>query len=386
MAAFNIQGATQALRARSSASSQHMCAKFVRMAMESGGLSTAGRPNWAWKYIGWLPSIGFTHIGSSNTRAAQESWTKSQAKPGDIAVYQKPGAGSSQPGHICMYDGTQWISDFRQNRMGVYASDVNAYIFRFTGEISNAPIDMSGIEMGDGGGGTNPFGGGMTLADLNGETLASKCPENVKLKGMWSRYHLQAGERSPIMQEFMSPAGDFGDSAWDGSLANLMGSSALEKACELIAHEECGVSSFAAPLDPKFLVGYQLKGEGHKTYGWGQMYNWNGSALMENLHGGVWTEQQLRDEFKKQVAGHIAAIEKTGLQFSDEQKAVLAHRRHFGLKPFNDLISRIKSLGRIPNAQEYRDMALAYCKGCKNWNLYGKGWTNGVNREASYWQ
>lgn len=203
--AFNIQGAVQSLIARSSASSQHMCAKFVRMAMESGGLSTATRPNWAWKYISWLPSQGWSHIGTVNTNEAQAEFTRSQARAGDIAVYQKPGVGASQPGHICMYSGSQWISDFRQNRMGVYASPVNAYVFRYTGEISNAPISIESLGgYGDGGVGSSVGGG---FAELNSETLAARCPPEVEFKNMWMRYQLQAGEKSPTMREFMSMSG-----------------------------------------------------------------------------------------------------------------------------------------------------------------------------------
>lgn len=380
--AFNIQGAVQSLIARSSSKSQHMCAKFVRMAMESGGLSTATRPNWAWKYIQWLPTQGFSLVGNVNTNEAQAEFTRSSARPGDIAVYQKPGAGSSQPGHICMYTGSQWISDFRQNRMGVYSSPVNAYVFRYTGQISNAPIDISGLDgFGDGGSWLD-FSGGFS--ELNTETLAAKCPEHVEFKGMWMRYQLQAGEKSPTMREFMNNAGGaFSDVGWSGQLTELSGSDAVEKAMQLIAFEECG-RPFDQPLSQKMLEGYQLDGEGHKTYGFGQMYNWNGSQLMERIKP-VWTEAELREEFRKTVTYEIAQAKAIGLPFTDNQLAVLAHRYHFGSAPFNDLKKRMLAMGRVPTADEYREMALAYCHSCKNWDLYGKGWTNGVNREASHW-
>ena len=61
-------------------------------------------------------------------------------------------------GHICMFDGNQWISDFVQNNMWVYGGDGTCYIFRYNGEIDptldayqdvystglryNVPIDM----------------------------------------------------------------------------------------------------------------------------------------------------------------------------------------------------------------------------------------------------
>lgn len=378
--AFNIQGAVQSLIARSGASSQHACARFVRMAMESGGLSTSTRPNWAWKYIQWLPTQGWSLVGNAKTNESQAEWTRSEARPGDVAVYQKPGAGSSQPGHICMYTGNQWISDFRQNRMGVYANPVNAYIFRYTGEVSNAPISLDGIEMSGGDGSS-----GATFEELNAETLAAKCPEDVEFKGVWMRYHLILGARSPIMQEFMSNAGSTSPDSpgWDGNMTELSGSDAVEKAMRLMAFEECG-QNLDAPLPQKMLVGYQLKGEGFKTYGFGQVYNWNGTKKLQDIKP-VWTEAELRDEFRKMATREVQQAQSIGLPFTDNQLAVLAHRYHFGPAAFKDLARRMKELGRIPTAEEYREMALAYCRSCKNWNLYGKGWTNGVNREASHW-
>lgn len=225
-------------------------------------------------------------------------------------------------------------------------------------------------------------GGGMTFVDLNSETLAAKCPEDIEFKGMWMRYHLMLGDRSPVLSEFITETETGFGGEWSGELATLQGSDVLQKTCQLISHEECGVD-YNKPLDNKFLVGYQLKGEGHKTYGWGQMYSADGQ-LMEQVRP-VWTEQQLRDDFERHVAKHLAAINSTGINFSDNQKAVLSHRRHFGLKPFNEIIKRIKSAGYIPDAAGYREMALDYCRGCKNWSIYGRGWTNGINREASYW-
>lgn len=380
--AFNIQGAVQSLLARSFSTSRHMCAKFVRMAMESGGLSTATRPNWAWKYIQWLPTQGFSLVGNVKTNEAQAEFTRSNAKPGDIAVYQKPGAGAAQPGHICMYTGSQWISDFRQNRMSVYSSPVNAYVFRYTGQINNAPIDISGLgEFGDGGSGLD-FSGGFS--ELNTETLAAKCPDHIDFKGMWMRYQLQAGEKSPTMREFMNNAGEaFPDAGWSGQLTELSGSDAVEKAMQLMAFEECG-QRLDQPLPQKMLEGYQLDGEGHKTYGFGQMYNWNGTQLMERIKP-VWTEAELREEFRKTATREVAQAKAIDLPFTDNQLAVLAHRYHFGAAAFNDLKKRMLAMGRVPTADEYREMALAYCRGCRNWNLYGKGWTNGVNREASHW-
>lgn len=138
--ALNITGAVNRLISNAHSSSTGYCAMYVRLAMEAGGLSTLGRPDWAWKYINWLPSQGWSHIATLSSRSEQSLFTTTQAQLGDVAVYQKPGYGTSAPGHICMWSGKNWISDFVQNNMSVYLSrgEVTAYIFRYTGEISNS--------------------------------------------------------------------------------------------------------------------------------------------------------------------------------------------------------------------------------------------------------
>ena len=120
---WNIKEACKWLQKNSHSASTHRCAKYVRMAIEAGGLSTKGRPTWAWMYINFLPTIGFKHIGTYT----QNGYTP---EPGDIAVYFKDG-NDKVPGHICMWTGVQWCSDFKQNNMIVYRNTKEAYIFRF---------------------------------------------------------------------------------------------------------------------------------------------------------------------------------------------------------------------------------------------------------------
>jgi len=120
---WDIKKACEWLQGNAHASSTHRCAKYVRMAIEAGGVSTDGRPLWAWQYINFLPKIGFKHIGTYT----QNGYTP---EPGDIAVYLK-GNDKKVPGHICMWTGKQWCSDFRQNNMIVYKNTKEAYIFRF---------------------------------------------------------------------------------------------------------------------------------------------------------------------------------------------------------------------------------------------------------------
>lgn len=123
---WDIKKACEWLHSHSSTTSQHACAKYVRMAIEAGGVSTDGRPNWAWKYIDYLPNIGFEFIG----KVSRDKMKTFNAQPGDIAVYQKNGD-PSVPGHICMWTGVQWTSDFKQSNMIVYGNTQEAYLFRF---------------------------------------------------------------------------------------------------------------------------------------------------------------------------------------------------------------------------------------------------------------
>lgn len=139
--AWNLSAAIKHLVSHASSSSNHQCAKYVRMAIEAGGLSTAGRPVSACDYKNFLPTIGFKAIGKIHGKSNQVSWTNRSARPGDIAVMDH-----GVHGHICMYSGQRWISDFVQNNMWVYGGDGTCYIFRYNGEIDptlDAYIDFN---------------------------------------------------------------------------------------------------------------------------------------------------------------------------------------------------------------------------------------------------
>ena len=56
----------------------------------------------------------------------QYNWSHTNVHPGDIAVINH-----GKHGHICMWDGKNWVSDFRQNNMWVYAGDGECVIFRY---------------------------------------------------------------------------------------------------------------------------------------------------------------------------------------------------------------------------------------------------------------
>ena len=211
---FNLQAAMAAtFTSLVGPSSTGWCARAVRMILEAGGINTSGRPNLARQYVAYLPTIGFSHIGILKGEQAQANFTSSGAKQGDIAVYQKPGKPDAA-GHICIWNGQNWCSDFRQRRMNVYSAPVEAFIYRWTGTVSNAPVDLSSFNMAAGG---TPL---IDMSGLDGEELAKQCPEEIEFKGMWSRYQLMMGQRSNSLSSmggFMFAGCPFGP---EGTLGN----------------------------------------------------------------------------------------------------------------------------------------------------------------------
>ncbi|MFA7105342.1 MAG: hypothetical protein WC165_09435 [Dysgonamonadaceae bacterium] len=114
---YSINNAVDFLTNNANDSSTGYCARSVRQAIEAGGISTEGRPNSACDYDTWLPTIGFSAVDSSNYTP----------QVGDIVVFE---AIDGHPyGHIAMYNGQQWISDFVQIDMyggSAYRNDSNS--------------------------------------------------------------------------------------------------------------------------------------------------------------------------------------------------------------------------------------------------------------------
>lgn len=159
----------------SNVKSTHRCAKYVREAIEAGGLSLTGHPMNAIEYVRYLPTVGFKHIKLIKYDGPYKTYMR-EAMPGDIAVMANPKGG---PGHICMFSGKQWISDFRQPRAWVYGGQCGLlYIFRYTSIVQG--IKMGNISAGASGVSQEMFnaichfetghnyGYQMTPKDLNG--------------------------------------------------------------------------------------------------------------------------------------------------------------------------------------------------------------------------
>jgi type VI secretion system secreted protein VgrG len=82
------------------------CARAVRSAILAGGVNISPHPGIAKSYGIYLQRSGFKLQPSLNYNP----------KKGDVVVIQNY-AGGQPAGHIAMYDGTQWVSDFKQKDM-----------------------------------------------------------------------------------------------------------------------------------------------------------------------------------------------------------------------------------------------------------------------------
>lgn len=84
------------------------CARYVRFALEAGGINTSGYPGAAKDYGPFLLSKGFNTVNP-------HYWVP---QAGDIIVFDpfETATASHPNGHIEMFDGTDYISDFKQPR------------------------------------------------------------------------------------------------------------------------------------------------------------------------------------------------------------------------------------------------------------------------------
>lgn len=84
-----------------------MCALYVRKAIIAGGIPLyVGGDAWSYKYT--LRILNFHQVGK-----------KSEREVGDIVVFQP--IGGRKYGHIAIWNGTQWVSDFKQRNLIVHS-------------------------------------------------------------------------------------------------------------------------------------------------------------------------------------------------------------------------------------------------------------------------
>lgn len=121
------------------------CAKYTRLAIEYGFIFTTGlklqTTRYAKDYGLNLEAAGFTVIGSNCCFTPQ---------PGDVVVIQ-PCPGHLH-GHMQIYDGQYWISDFRQNTFWPSDRNTSAWqvykpswtLYRFPNGSEQSPASIFG--------------------------------------------------------------------------------------------------------------------------------------------------------------------------------------------------------------------------------------------------
>jgi hypothetical protein len=103
---INIDKSVQYLDSNAEDSSQGWCATYTREAIEAGGVTLAHPSSGLAKDYGpSLEQAGFTEVSDDDY----------QPQKGDVVVIQPPEGETA--GHMAMYDGTQWVSDFKQRTM-----------------------------------------------------------------------------------------------------------------------------------------------------------------------------------------------------------------------------------------------------------------------------
>lgn len=107
---IDVGKAVEHLNKHAAAKSQGWCAKYVRQAIEAGGVTILNRPEFAKDYGQKLIELGFRQI-------TEAKYACILFEKGDVAVFQPPSG--QEAGHIQMYNGNIWVSDFIQTE-GIY--------------------------------------------------------------------------------------------------------------------------------------------------------------------------------------------------------------------------------------------------------------------------
>ena len=117
---FNVDIASQYLLQHAHEKSTHKCAAYVRRGLQAGGVNMDDRPKRAGQYLAYF--------------RRKPQWTEinpSEVQKGDVCVTVNSG-----DGHISMWTGKNWVSDFIQRGPHVYTYAVdgkNTFYFRYTG-------------------------------------------------------------------------------------------------------------------------------------------------------------------------------------------------------------------------------------------------------------
>lgn len=134
---WNVDAATRHADDEAEDHATGRCARYVREALEAGGLDLSHHPVSAKDYGPTLELNGFGKVrrydGATGTVTPAGATDETSYK-GDVIVIQ-PYEGGDPNGHIAIYDGQQWVSDFKQRDMWAgpgYRKDKPSYaVYRF---------------------------------------------------------------------------------------------------------------------------------------------------------------------------------------------------------------------------------------------------------------
>jgi len=109
-----------------------MCARHVVKALNQSGLNIP-RLNYAAQYVNELPKHGFHKLPEGTL-----------PQKGDVSVEENTNIGDNIYGHMAMWNGTNWVSDFIQNSSNVHGSSAgHIHYFRYDGNIDPNPTITS---------------------------------------------------------------------------------------------------------------------------------------------------------------------------------------------------------------------------------------------------
>ena len=96
------------------------CAKYVKLALIHGGASIENSAIRSAKDYGpWLIENGFTPVPGAQAQKEGISYSILGQQKGDVVIIErlkKPNKPESIHGHIALFDGKHWVSDFVQQR------------------------------------------------------------------------------------------------------------------------------------------------------------------------------------------------------------------------------------------------------------------------------
>ena len=120
---FDIDKATKHLTENGQEKSTHCCAWYTMRALQAGGCPAIILPAQWYRYF--MPLVQFEEV-------PQKGYVPQK---GDVVVFERPAWRSWKRvsqwwGHIAMYNGGQWISDFKQKNMSLYNKPVPYRIYR----------------------------------------------------------------------------------------------------------------------------------------------------------------------------------------------------------------------------------------------------------------